>query len=121
MNAERLKKTIQTRQNSVIAEFMSAPADVAMYHASMDALMPVINKINSMGYRVIIGPTQTQIFDQHPKSPYHFMIDADYFDDIIKNTYSACYTFAKWYKNDYLEKTQTIEKVLNRSDDDFII
>jgi len=104
----------KNRMNTIIAEFIGLVVisevtrwtpkalyvSELVYHKSIDAMIPVINKINSLGFRFIIGKGQTQVFDDGKKSPYHFIIDADFYEDIVINTWHACYSFAKWYNKE---------------------
>lgn len=75
------------------------------YDWSWNELMPVIDKIESLGFTVYITTSQCQIFDRRKESwPENFIIDADFEQDRLKNTYGAVLAFIEWYK---LEENKT--------------
>lgn len=69
------------------------------YDWSWNELMTVIDKIESLGFDVVIQKRQCQIFDHSKETwPENFIIDADFEDDRFKNTYGAVLSFIEWYK-----------------------
>jgi hypothetical protein len=55
------------------------------FDTSWDWLMPVVEKIEGLGYQVAMSPHQCQIFD----SKNEFIIDADFKNTRLENTYDA--------------------------------
>jgi len=75
---------------------MYLPEDLN-YDTSWDWLMPVIDKIEELNFRVTLQPYQCQIFDNSKPYPENFIIDADFHDDKLINAFEGVVTFIKWY------------------------
>lgn len=75
------------------------------YHKSWDWLMPVIFKIESLGYRFTIQSYQAQVWDKNPSKEdidtmgdlAGFIIDADFHEDEMENAYDAVVSFIENY------------------------
>jgi hypothetical protein len=79
-----------------IEEVMDAIAGYAKYHSSWDWLMPVVEKIEALGYDVEIGSQYVRIDDGLDEG---FGIDSWNSGSKIEAVFTACVEFAKWYKN----------------------
>jgi hypothetical protein len=79
-----------------IEEVMDAIAGYAKYHSSWDWLMPVVEKIEALGYDVEIGSQYVRIDDGLDEG---FGIDSWYSGSKIESVFTAFVEFAKWYKN----------------------
>lgn len=60
------------------------------YHNSYDSIMPVVEKIESLGHSVIIDGTQCKIFMDHDWINY-------YKDSKIESVYASVVKFIQWY------------------------
>lgn len=104
--------------NIIIANFMDVPYDRDMdqfkvtikqygtmsyrpvnlqYHASWDWLMPVIDKIESLGYVVTMVPHQCQIFELTGNFPVGCIIDADFKTTRLENAFDGVVGFIELY------------------------
>jgi hypothetical protein len=93
--------------NKEIHEFMGHNCVSAIsainttYHKSWDSLMPVIDKIEEMGFLFTMQKHQAQVFDTSKEYPKNFLIDADFHDDKFLNSYEAVVSFVKMIKDGY--------------------
>lgn len=79
-------------------------------YKSWNNLMPVIDKIEELGYRVTLQKHQCQVWDLKPSKENierlgdlaGFLIDADFHDDKLQNAYEAVTCFIELHnkKND---------------------
>lgn len=67
------------------------------YHISWDALMPVVEKIEGMGYMIDMQPHHCQIYSKQDNWPDKLIIDADFKTTRLENTYEAVTEFITWY------------------------
>lgn len=63
------------------------------YDSDWVTIMRVIEKIEQLGYNVIIGRTQTNIWNKSAK----LIIDANFHNTFIENAADAIGAFAVWY------------------------
>jgi hypothetical protein len=69
------------------------------FHSSLDWLIYVIEKIESLGFVVTMSKSQCQVFDRTKSFPENFIIDADFHDDWLKNAYDGVTGFIEWYND----------------------
>jgi hypothetical protein len=88
-----------------IEEVMDAIVGYAKYHSSWDWLMPVVEKIESFGFRFEIALNEVDLYDienDRFSTSVNFP-DCDGLKDCgltkIHAAFLACVEFAKWYKN----------------------
>ena len=85
--------------NKLIAKFMdNSNVKDLKYDVDWNVLIPVIEKIETLGYTVHISSYQTQIYGKNRE----FIIDADFSNTFLENTYQAVWSFIEWYN----KKTQ---------------
>jgi hypothetical protein len=66
------------------------------YHSSLDSLMPVIEKVETLGYKVVLASYQAQVYDNNDRK---MIIDADFSSKFLENAYGAVVGFITYYKN----------------------
>lgn len=71
-------------------------AEYAKYSTSWDWIMPVVEKIEALGYDVEIGNQYVRIDGGQDDE---FGIDSRHSVSKIEAVFDACVEFAKWYKN----------------------
>jgi hypothetical protein len=87
--------------NKLIAEFMGLPVheeyfrgiDACKYHSDWNLLMPIVEKIESLGYSFEIELFSCYVIDSKTLST---IIECHY-NSKIKSTYQAVVEFIKWY------------------------
>lgn len=88
-----MKENSIEQWNDLIARFLEMdnykPEEI-YFHNTWNLLMMAVEKINSMGYELSISSYQTQIYEKRTR---RFMIDADFHDDRLRNTYEAVLSF----------------------------
>lgn len=67
------------------------------YHERWDWLMPVVEKIEALGYLVYMQPHQCTIFTKSGNFPDSLIIDADFKNTRLENTYEGVVSFIQWY------------------------
>lgn len=95
--------------NVLLAEFMGCANQLHLvehpktgeycdpeFHSSWDWLMPVVEKIESLGYDVELGTTYVRIARSDDSG---FGLDEWICVSKIDAVFKACVGFAKWYKN----------------------
>jgi hypothetical protein len=65
------------------------------YHSSLDSLMPVIEKVETLGYKVVLASYQAQVYDNNERK---MIIDADFSYNFLENAYGAVVCFIKYYQ-----------------------
>jgi hypothetical protein len=68
-----------------------------LYNVSFDALYPVLIRIESLDYRVMITRCQVKIYEKNGNEVPKIVIDAHREQDFLVNTWEACYLFIEWF------------------------
>jgi hypothetical protein len=84
--------------------------DEARFHSSWHWLMPVIEKIESLGFTVTLQYYQCQIFDNSKKYPDSRIIDADFKDTKLENAWDGVIGFIRWYNSEQSVKESDTTK-----------
>jgi hypothetical protein len=79
------------------------PAEEADYHKSWDALMPVVEKIESLGYNVDICQTTVDIFK---KTNWNDEVVCKKEASKLEAVYSAVLSFLKWYNENQIKNRE---------------
>jgi hypothetical protein len=69
----------------------------AQYHSSWDWILPVIDKIEDLGFRVYFTSESCQIYRKYQDFPDNFIIDADFKETRLENTFDGISAFAEWW------------------------
>lgn len=77
-------------------EIINMPECNLFYHCSWDELMPVVEKIESLGYDVFINGLYCRITDSGLSD---FEIESSEVACKIESVFSTCVEFAEWYNN----------------------
>ena len=94
----------------------------AQYHTSWDWLMPCIDKIESLDFRVSIGPSDCQIYKRWVDFPENFIIDADFKETRLENAFDAVVSFIDWWnrkgsiapaQEKYCEVTRDLDELID--------
>jgi hypothetical protein len=94
----------------------------AQYHTSWDWLMPCIDKIESLDFRVCIGQDDCQIYKRWAEFPENFIIDADFKETRLENAFDAVTSFIDWWnrkgstfpaQEKYCEITKELDELIN--------
>lgn len=90
--------------NELIAEWMAVNSNhkwmlLNLYKAKMrwDWIMDVVEKIEGLGYWVTMMPWQCQIFKANGNFCEEMIIDSDFCETRLENTYKGIVEFIKWY------------------------
>ncbi len=86
--------------NKLIAEFMGKNTNLRFidpygYHCSWDWIMPVVEKIESIGYPVTINCHKSCYINITSKDASHIMVD--FAETKIEAVYNAVVEFIKWF------------------------
>jgi hypothetical protein len=97
----------------------------AQYHLSWDWLMPVVDKIEELGYKVYLDKYSCQIYLKYANFPENFIVDADFKQDKLSNAFDGISAFAKWWerkgkKAPALKKYSELEKEMNEFIDEWL-
>ena len=82
--------------NADLKKALYSMAEYAKYSTSWDWLMPVVEKIESLGYDVFINGLYCRITDSGLSD---FEIESSEVARKIEAVFSSCVEFAEWYKN----------------------
>ena len=97
----------------------------AQYHSSWDWLMPVIDKIEELGYKVYLDKYSCQVYLRHANFPESFIIDADFKEDRLENAFDGISAFAEWWERKgkstpALKKYSELEKEMDEFVDEWL-
>jgi hypothetical protein len=70
----------------------------AQYHSSWEWLMPVVDKIEDLGFRVYLDKYSCQIYKRYTTFPDNFIVDADFKDDRLENAFDGISSFCEWWE-----------------------
>lgn len=98
-----------TESNNLICVFMADDPEAYLegelrYHESWNQLMPVVEKIESLGYMVTMQAHQCQVFTMNGNWPEEMIIDADFRKNRLDNTYEGVVSFIQWYNQQQIDK-----------------
>jgi hypothetical protein len=69
----------------------------AQYHSSWEWLMTVVDKIETLGFRVYLSNHSCQVYRQYDDFPENFIIDADFRENRLDNAFDGLSSFAEWW------------------------
>ena len=99
--------------NQIISEFMGE-LSTKNYDNSWNDLMPVIEKIESLGFHVTLQTYQCQIFQRNLPYPENWIIDADFHSTTLENAFGGVASFIEWY-TDPNKKPQVFDEKIKDS------
>jgi hypothetical protein len=70
----------------------------AQYHSSWEWLMPVVDKIEELGYKVYLDKYSCQVYRRYQDFPDNFIIDADFKVGRLENAFDGISAFAEWWE-----------------------
>ena len=94
----------------------------AQYHSSWDWLIPVVDKIEELGFRVYLDKYSCQIYRRDLIFPDNFIIDADFQEDRLANAFEGISAFAEWWNRRGKRKPPALKKngELKREIEEFV-
>ena len=98
-------KVWETEENQIMAEVDGFAGHFQFYEANgqfdyqnnFNLMIKVAEKIETLGFDVVIASYQTQIYERGKSFPENFIIDADFDNTFAGNTYDAITGFIEWY------------------------
>jgi hypothetical protein len=69
----------------------------AKYHSSWEWLMEVVEKIETLDFRVHMDKYSCQIWKKYQDFPDNFIIDADFQENRLENAFDGISAFAEWW------------------------
>ena len=98
----------------------------AQYHSSWDWLMTVVEKIETLGFRVYLSKESCQIYKNYCDFPDNFIIDADFKEDRLENAFDGISSFCEWWERKgstqpALEKYSELQKEVDEFISDWLI
>lgn len=98
----------------------------AKYHSSWDWLMTVVDKIESLGFRVYLDKYSCQIYRKDLEFPENFIIDADFQEDRLANAFDGISAFAEWWnhkkrKSPALKKNGELKREIEKFVNDWLL
>jgi len=93
----------------------------AQYHSSWEWLMEVLEKIETLDFKVSLSKDSWQIYKLYCDFPDNFIIDADFQGDRLANAFDGISSFCEWWERKG-RKQPALEKysVLQKEVDEFI-
>lgn len=83
---------------ALIEEFMGYPELFLQTFLRWNDIMPVVEKIEGLGFLTSIGHNSTEIYQIHPMNKTKINVFDGYIGNKIQNTYKAVNQFLHWYK-----------------------
>lgn len=97
----------------------------AQYHSSWDWIMKVIDKIETLEFKVYLDQHSCQIYRKYADFPENFIIDADFKETRIENAFDGIVAFAEWWmekgsRQPALQKYSEFQKEVDNFIDDWL-
>jgi hypothetical protein len=98
----------------------------AQYHSSWEWLMEVLEKIETLDFRVSLSKYSCQIYKLYCDFPDNFIIDADFKEDRLENAFDGISSFCEWWETKgstqpALEKYSELQKEVDEFIDMWVI
>jgi hypothetical protein len=98
----------------------------AQYHSSWDWIMPAVDKIEELGFRVYLDKYSCQIYRRDATFPENFIVDSDFKEDRLENVFDGVSAFAEWWcrkrrKRPALKKHPELEREISEFISDWMI
>jgi hypothetical protein len=98
----------------------------AKYHSSWEWLMEVVEKIESLDFKVQLDKYSCQIYKRYCDFPDNFIIDADFKESRLENAFDGISAFCEWWEENgkvqpALEKYDELQKEVDEFIDQWLI